>query len=64
MDAKLKNRAITLFRQIEAPKSNRAQMLRKTYGDRITKAATAEVEQLEEEIAALNATIELLEGLD
>ena len=37
--------------------------LRKTYGDRITKAVTAEVEQIEEEIAALNATIEVLEAL-
>ena len=63
MDAKLKNRAIALFRSLEVPRTNRVKMLRKTYGDRITKAVTAEVEQIEEEIAALNATIEVLEAL-
>lgn len=62
MDDKLKQRALAMFRALEVPKTNRVKMLRKTYGTRITKAVSAEVEQIEEEIEALNQTIALIEA--
>lgn len=55
--------AIRLLREQEVERSHKNTLIRNRFGDRITIALTAECDQRDREIAAINATIELLDGL-
>lgn len=59
-----KNRAIRVLREQEVVRTNKNNLIRKNFGDRITIALTQECAQRDEEIDAINATIELLESAD
>lgn len=56
--------AIRLLREQEVERTNKNNLIRQRFGDRITIALTAECEQRDREIAALLATISILESLE
>jgi hypothetical protein len=55
--------ALRILREQEAQRSNKNAVIRRNYGDRLTIALTAECIQRDSEVAALLATIEMLEAL-
>lgn len=56
--------AIRLLRVLEVTRSQQNANYNRTFGDRLTKALTAECNQRDREIKACLATIELLEALE
>lgn len=59
-----KNRAIRILREQEVVRANKNNLIRKTFGGRMTIALTQECDQRDTEIDAINATIALLESAD
>lgn len=62
METKLKNAALRVLNEERASRALKAGHMRKQFGKRLaeSKALTAEVEQMEDEVAGIEATIELL----
>lgn len=55
--------AIRLLREQEVDRSRKNALIRDRFGDRITIALSAECDQRDREIAAINATIDMLDGI-
>lgn len=55
-----RNLAVRLLREQHIALSQRNEVMRKNFGDRLTKALNAECEQRDREIEALELTIDLL----
>ena len=64
MNEKQRVIAIRLLREQQVERTNKNEMIRKRFGDRITIALTAECEQRDREIDAILTTIELLDGIE
>ena len=61
MNTKMKNAAVRVLAEQRESRALKAGHMRRQFGERITKALTAEVEQMETEVEAIEATIALLE---
>lgn len=64
MNEKQRVIAIRLLREQQVERTNKNEMIRTRFGDRITIALTAECEQRDREIDAILTTIELLDGIE